>query len=104
MSGCRREALAAKGGVMGLSFYTVFIDRDRPTMNRLCDHFLHALDVIGPDHVGIGTDFDGLPEHLEPIPPDVSHLPDVFDALRGKGVDEGTITKIAGENFLRVLA
>jgi membrane dipeptidase len=96
-------ALAQKGGVMGIAFYRAFIHREDPTLDRLCDHFIHALEVMGPDHVGIGSDFDGTPLTLRLIPKDVSQLEILFEALAGRGVDEGTLGKIAGENFLRML-
>ena len=57
----------------------------------------------GPDLVGIGSDFDGLPMWSEAIPADVSHLDDLFQVLDRRGVDRGTLAKIAGENFLRLL-
>jgi membrane dipeptidase len=96
-------ALAQKGGVMGIAFYRNFIDREDPTLDRLCDHFLHALEVMGPNHVGIGSDFDGTPCWLRLIPEDVSRLEELFVALAKRGVDEETMRKIAGENFLRML-
>lgn len=96
-------ALAQKGGVMGIAFYRHFIDRENPTLDRLCDHFIHALEVMRPDCVGIGSDFDGTPCWLRPIPEDASRLEELFVALAKRGVDEGTMRKIAGENFLRML-
>ena len=97
------RALAERGGVMGIAFYPGFIDREEPTLERLADHVLHALDVMGPDHVGIGSDFDGLPMWSEAIPADVSRIDDLFQVLDRRGVDRGTLAKIAGENFLRLL-
>ena len=97
------RALAEKGGVMGIAFYKHFIHPEDPSLERLCDHFLHALEVMGPDHVGIGSDFDGTPCWLRPIPEDVSQMEELFVALARRGVDEETLNKIAGENFLRML-
>jgi membrane dipeptidase len=97
------EALAEKGGVMGIAFYRNFIDREYPSLDRLCDHFIHALGVMGVDHVGIGSDFDGTARLLRPIPEDVSMLEELFQALSKRGVDQETIAKVAGENFLRLL-
>ena len=96
-------ALAEKDGVMGIAFYRKFIDVENPTLGRLCDHFVHALEVMGPDHVGIGSDFDGTARTLRPILQDVSMLEDLFAALASRGVDEETLQRIAGENFLRML-
>lgn len=96
-------ALAKKGGVMGIAFYKRFIHPETPSFDRLCDHFVHALEVMGPDHVGIGSDFDGTSALLRPIPADVSKLEDLFEALASRGLDEQVLRKIAGENFLRML-
>jgi len=96
-------ALAEKGGVMGIAFYRRFIDVERATLDRLCDHFVHALEVMGPDHVGIGSDFDGTTRTLWPIPADASGMNGVFEALSARGIDDDTLRKIAGENLLSLL-
>ncbi len=98
------RALAERGGVMGIAFYRAFIDRENPSLDRLCDHFIHALEIMGPDHVGIGSDFDGTPRIWNPIPEDVGHLEELFQALAKRGVDEATLEKVAGANLLRVLS
>lgn len=97
------KALAEKGGVMGIAFYRAFIHQTDPSLDRLCDHFIHGMEIMGPDHVGIGSDFDGTSPRLRPIPEDVSQLEVLFEALARRGVDEDTLRKIAGENFLRLL-
>ena len=97
------RALAGRGGVMGIAFYGAFIDAEAPSLERLCDHFLHAIEVMGPDHVGIGSDFDGTPRTQRPIPADVSQMESLFAALANRGIDDETLAKIAGANFLRLL-
>ncbi len=97
------KALAAKGGVMGIAFYKAFIDTENPTVDRLCDHFIHALEVMGPDHVGIGTDYDGTSGLQRPLFYDVSGMEGFFEAMAGRGVSDDVLAKIAGENFLRLL-
>ena len=97
------KALAEKGGVMGITFYPPFVHQTEPTLDRLCDHFVHACEVIGPDHVGIGTDFDGMPGPAHPIPEDVSKLEMLFEALARRGLDEQSLHLIAGESFLGLL-
>lgn len=67
------------------------------------DHIDHMVKVAGIDHVGIGSDFDGIgetPTGLE----DVSHLPAIRDELKRRGYSEADIRKIMGENFMRVFA
>lgn len=97
------RALATRGGVMGIAFYRQFIDEKDPSLERLCDHFLHALEVMGPQHVGIGSDFDGTPGQWRPIPEDAAAVPVLFEALAKRGVDEATLRGIAYDNFLRLV-
>jgi membrane dipeptidase len=69
---------------------------------KIVEHIDHAVKVAGIDHVGLGSDFDGavMPIGME----DVSHLPQITDALLKKGYSESDIRKILGENTLRVLS
>ena len=97
------RALAEAGGVMGMNFYAAFLDRDpaRADIARLCDHIEHICDLVGPEHVGLGSDFDGIdrpPTGLE----DVSRLPALTEALLARGYSEATLAGILGGNFLRV--
>lgn len=68
----------------------------------IVDHIDHAVKIAGADHVGLGSDFDGavMPIGME----DVTHLPQITDALLKKGYSESDIRKILGENTLRVLS
>jgi len=68
---------------------------------RIIDHIDHAVKLVGADHVGLGSDFDGadMPEGME----DCSKLPKITEALLRKGYSEGDIRKILGENTLRVM-
>lgn len=141
------RAIAAKGGVVQVNFYPLFIDADfgavlassgipdraeavesefiaspsdvekrrawnkvqeelmsldRPSYRSVVDHIDHIVRLVGVDHVGLGSDFDGIevtPEGLE----DVSKMPVIFDELRRRGYSEEDIAKIAGGNFFRVL-
>jgi len=75
----------------------------RPPLSRLIDHIDHIVKVAGIDHVGLGSDFDGvesLPEGLD----DCSKLPLITYELLKRGYSESDIKKILGENFLRVFA
>ena len=68
---------------------------------RIVDHIDHAVKLVGADHVGLGSDFDGadMPEGME----DCSKLPKITEALLRKGYPEGDIRKILGENTLRIM-
>ena len=96
-------ALADRGGVMGLCFHRGFVAQEQPTVARLADHFMHALEKAGEDHVGIGSDFDGVAAHLEPVIPHAGMLGRLWDELEGRGVSRGAMRKIAHANFLRML-
>ncbi len=62
---------------------------------------MHLLGVVGEEGVGIGTDFDGIPE--TPVGfEDVSRFPDLVAALRERGLDERTLRLVMGDNFRRV--
>jgi membrane dipeptidase len=69
---------------------------------RIVDHIDHAVKIAGVDHVGLGSDYDGsdMPIGME----DVTHLPQITQALLDRGYSDADIRKILGENTLRVLA
>lgn len=76
----------------------------RPTVSweKIVEHIDHAVKLVGVDHVGLGSDFDGaeMPAGMD----DVSFLPRITEALLRRGYSESDIRKILGENTLRVMA
>ena len=68
---------------------------------KIIEHIDHVVKLVGPDHVGLGSDFDGadMPDGLE----DCSKLPKITEALLRKGYSEENIRKILGGNILRVM-
>jgi membrane dipeptidase len=68
---------------------------------KIIDHIDHVVKLVGADHVGLGSDFDGadMPDGLE----DCSKLPKITEALLRKGYSEKDIRNILGENILRVM-
>jgi membrane dipeptidase len=70
---------------------------------KLIDHIDHIAKVAGIDHVGLGSDFDGVPSLVDGLR-DVSQLPHITYELLRRGYSEGDIRKVLGENFLRVFA
>jgi len=68
---------------------------------RIIDHIDRAVKLVGADHVGLGSDFDGadMPEGME----DCSRLPQITQALLDKGYSDLDVRKILGENTLRLL-
>jgi membrane dipeptidase len=75
----------------------------RAPFNSLIDHFDHIIKVAGIDHVGIGTDFDGIP-----VPPDgidsAADLPKITAALMARGYTADDMKKLLGGNLLRVFS
>lgn len=142
------RALAAKGGVIQINFYPLFLDNGfpgvleesgimewgedievefiadpaddrkraawyavqdelkklpRPSYKMIVDHIDHVVDLVGIDHVGLGSDFDGIavaPEGME----DASCFSRIFEEMRLRGYSESDIEKVAGGNFFRLLA
>ncbi len=96
------KALAAAGGVMGLNFAPAFVAPKDATLAQLLDHLDHIVSLVGPDHVGLGSDFDGIgatPKGLE----DATAFPRFTQALVDRGYSDEAIRKFLGENHLRVL-
>ena len=72
------------------------------SLSVLLDHFDHAIRVAGPDHVGLGADWDGvasMPRELS----DVSELPRLTRGLLARGHSPETVRKVLGQNLLRVM-
>ena len=72
-------------------------------LSILIDHIDHIARVAGIDHVGLGSDFDGVPSLPEGMK-DISQLPNITYELLRRGYKEEDIRKVLGENFLRVFA
>lgn len=70
------------------------------TLEQVVDHVFHAVDVAGIEHVGIGSDFDGVPA-LPAGLTDASLLPSLTARLLERGMSEGDVEKILGGNFMR---
>jgi membrane dipeptidase len=120
------EALAERGGVLGMIALAFVVDPEAPTLSRWLDHVDHAVAVMGIEHVGLGADFvdqvaqteqgPGLKEVLdaETVPVDKSRLglegfrgpddyPALVAALRGHGYDGGRLEAIMSGNWLRIV-
>jgi len=81
--------------------YKAEADDLRPPLSLLIDHIDHMVRLAGVDHVGLGSDFDGIesaPKELN----DVSDMPLVTKALLERGYSKTDIKKILGGNFIRV--
>ncbi len=95
--------LPENGGVVMVTFVPSFLSPgDEATLSDVADHIDHIANVAGVEHVGIGSDFDGIsstPVGLE----DVSTFPALFAELSRRGWTEEEMAMLAGENVLRVM-
>jgi membrane dipeptidase len=115
------RAVGQNGGVVMVNFGAIFLDPRKAGTGRiawdmlshlgpsetpialLLDHIEHVARVAGADHVGLGSDFDGVPFLPEGLG-DVTGFPAITAGLLARGHREDEIRKILGENTLRVLA
>ncbi len=117
------EAIAEKGGMIGVVFLGRFVARESPNIHHLLDHLDHIATLVGPEHVGIGCDYTDFcadmiissqriagpsravddteisyAEGLE----DVTKLPNLTRGLISRGYRDNEIRGILGENFLEL--
>jgi len=71
------------------------------TLDDVLNHFDHVVELVGVDHVGIGSDYDGVGDSLPIGLKDVSSYPNLVEGLLKRGYSEPDIRKILGENLLR---
>jgi membrane dipeptidase len=83
-------------------YYYAELEKVRPTLSEMVDHIDYIAKMAGVDHVGIGSDFDGIdswPIGLD----DVTTYPKITEELKRRGYSDGDIKKILGENVMRVM-
>lgn len=101
------DAIAQSDGMVGVNFATGFLREDgqmRPDVpfETLLRHLDHLIERLGEDRVGFGSDFDGA--MVPDVIGDVAGLVPLREAMRAHGYGENLMTKLAHENWLRVLA
>jgi membrane dipeptidase len=104
LSDAQLKAIANTGGTVGIMYHSAYLGDGlfSGKLSSVVRHIRHALKVMGPDHVSLGSDWDGAictPRDM----PTCSELPLLVEALLKDGVPPSTIVKILGENFLRVV-
>ncbi len=121
------RAVAKNGGVVNVNFYSAFIDpaflRKKteveqrggertdvlvqqltpPPLSVLIDHIDHVAKVAGIDHVGLGSDFDGVSGLLPAGMNQVTDLHRIVDGLLARGYSEQAVKQILGGNMMRVM-
>lgn len=100
------RALAANGGLLGLNFAVRFLWPDMAArsdlpLDLMVDHIDHVVDLVGVDHVALGTDYDGtmVPDAVG----DAGKAQALIGRLRARGYDDEQIAAICHGNWLRVL-
>lgn len=73
------------------------------TLEQVADHIEHIRKIAGIDHVGIGSDFDGIPDTPRGLE-GVDHYPALLVELMRRGWSDSDVARLAGENILRVMA
>jgi len=91
------RGIAATGGMVGIGFWPTACGGDDAA--AIARSIAHAVSVVGADHVGLGSDFDGA----VPTPFDVSGMGLLTAALLDEGLDEPTIAAVMGGSALRIL-
>ncbi|HHX50702.1 MAG TPA: membrane dipeptidase [Clostridia bacterium] len=95
------KSLAEKGGCLGITFVPDFLGPD-PSVETVADHIEYAVQLMGIDHVGLGSDFDGVDCPVLGLESALA-LPNLVDLLGNRGFSEEDVAKIMGGNWLRIL-
>lgn len=123
------EAMASRGGVIGCCLYPNVLGGELTTRDQFCAMIARLVDDIGPDHVAIGSDCTRnwsqdfvawlrngrwRPASANPVEPEwpawpqwfdgPSDFPAVTEGLQSAGLDDATVKKVLGENWLRLFA
>jgi membrane dipeptidase len=128
LSDAQLEAVAERGGVLGVMALALVVDPDAPTIERWLDHVDHAVGVTGIEHVCLGSDFidqvaqaelaagasfDGMMAEAQAAGggrfglegfTGPEHYPRAVEALRGRGYEGERLAAVLSGNLLRVLA
>src|SRR5262249_8403293 len=92
--------IARTGGMVGVITWNDLLGGD--SVENMADSIVHGALVAGPDHIGIGTDFDGWVPSAAGIR-DASRYPALTEALARRGFTTAELTGILGTNYLRLL-
>ncbi len=94
-------AIANSGGVIGVVFYHWFLSGSGRNISQVVNHIDYIKNLVGIDHVGLGSDFDGISSMITGLE-DVSKFPNLTLELLKKGYSRSDIEKILGGNVMRV--
>ncbi|TDZ53065.1 putative dipeptidase [Colletotrichum trifolii] len=97
------DMVPANGGIVMVTFVPEHVTARRrdAKMDMVLDHLFYVAERIGWDHVGLGSDFDGIASVIPGLE-DVKCYPKLLEAILDRGATEEQLAKVAGENILRV--
>jgi membrane dipeptidase len=93
--------IALLGGTIGITFVPDFLSPGGAALGDVIAHVMHAIEVAGVDHVGFGSDFDGVPGLPDGIR-DCTSWEAILDALADVGLSDKEIEMVACDNWRRV--
>jgi membrane dipeptidase len=99
------RAIAARDGLVGIVLFNPFLAEGPATLDTVVAHVDHVVQLVGPEHVGIGSDLDGgfttdqAPAGIHTV----ADLPRIGEALAARGYADAAIASVLGGNWLRVL-
>ncbi len=104
--GALRKAAAQQAGVPDNDAFDLEFRKKHPypfaTLETVLDHIDHVVKLVGIDHVGIGSDYDGVGDSLPVGLKDVASYPNLIEGLLKRGYQDADIEKILSGNLLRV--
>lgn len=89
------KAIADRGGLVGIGYWDAAVCK--PTLKNVTEAVVYAVKLLGPEHVALGSDFDGG----VPMPFDSSEMAALTSSLLDAGLDEKTVRLVMGENAIR---
>lgn len=97
------DKLKENNGIIMISFVPEFTNKEprKSTVDDVVDHIVHVAERIGYDHLGLGSDFDGMPTHVQGLE-DVSKYPNVVAKMLERGISPENVEKVIGLNLIRV--
>ncbi|MGE0192524.1 MAG: dipeptidase [Planctomycetota bacterium] len=105
LSDAQIRAIADRDGLVGIVLYRPFLGEGRVDLETVVRHVDHIVGLVGPDHVGLGSDLDGgfttddAPEGIR----SVADLPRIGELLLQRGYNDDAVARILGRSWLRVL-
>lgn len=96
------KALAAKGGMMGMSFVPEFLGAGNTDIDDLVNHIVHVAGLVGTDILALGSDFDGINQTTKGLE-DCTCYPSITGKLLERGFTKNEVRAIMGKNMLRFI-